>query len=187
MVGSTRGCCELAARFTSVRPERSEAESKDLLGGFLRKRQGGFVRLPAPELLLLCLSKVEVTKRKRHPDGAPFGHPALRVRGRVTGFFDGTSMYRRKTGRLPAGHPADFPPPARRAIGAPGKAARSRRALGRSHCAAAKAPRGVLLIRIGEGFAERVVTELTLELSGGGAVRLERMVRAHLVHLNFGR
>jgi len=44
----------------------------------------------------------------------------LRVRGRVTGFFDGTSLYRRKTGRLPAGHPADFPPPTRRAIGAPG-------------------------------------------------------------------
>jgi len=50
---------------------------------------------------------------------APIHGP--RVRGRVPGFFDGTSMYRRKTGRLPAGHPADFPPPARRAIGAPEK------------------------------------------------------------------
>ena len=131
------------------------------------------MRLPAPELLSLCVPKEKVAKEKWHPDGAPSRHPAFRVRGRVTGFFDGTSMYRRKTGRLPAGHPADFPPPARRAIGAPGKAARSRRALGRSHCAAAKAPRGVLLIRIGEGFAERVVTELMLELSGGEAVCLE--------------
>src|SRR6185437_1652924 len=61
----------------------------------------------------------------------------FRMRGRVTGFFDGTSMYRRKTGRLPAGHPADFPPPARRAIGAPGRAARFRRALFRR----ARAPR----------------------------------------------
>jgi len=84
-------------------------------------------------------SQGEVTKRKRHPDGAPSGHPALRVRGRVTGFSDGTSMYRRKTGRPPAGHSADFPPPIRRAIGAPGKAARSRRVLGRSRVVAAEA------------------------------------------------
>ena len=33
-----------------------------------------------------------------------------------------------KLARIPAGHPADFPRPARRAIGAPGRAARSRRA-----------------------------------------------------------
>jgi len=46
-----------------------------------------------------------------------------------------------KLAGIPAGHPADFPPPARRAIGAPGKTARSRRALGRSRCVAARAGR----------------------------------------------
>src|SRR6185437_5054744 len=66
-----------------------------------RKRQSDFVRLPAPELLSLCVPKEKVAKEKWHPDGAPSGHPALQVRGRVTGFFDGTSVYRRKTGRHP--------------------------------------------------------------------------------------
>jgi len=46
-----------------------------------------------------------------------------------------------KLARIHAGHPADFPPPTRRTIGAPGKAARSQRAFGRSRYAAAKARR----------------------------------------------
>ncbi len=94
-----------------------------------RKEQSGFERLPAPELLLLCLSKGEVTKRKRHPDGAPSGHPALRVRGRVPGFFDGTPVPAKNWPASLRAILSDFPPPARRAIGAPGKAARSKRAL----------------------------------------------------------
>jgi len=46
-----------------------------------------------------------------------------------------------KLARIPASHPVDFPPPARRAIGAPGKAARSQRALFRRARARARAPR----------------------------------------------
>jgi len=84
-------------------------------------------------------SQGEVTKRKRHPDGAPSGHPALRVRGRVTGFSTAHPCAGGKLARIHASHPADFPPPTRRAIGAPGKAARSRRALGRSRVVAAEA------------------------------------------------
>src|SRR6185312_4028470 len=58
------------------------------------------------------------------------------------GGFRGFSTARPCTGeklaRIHASHPADFPPPARRAIGAPVKAARSRRALARSRVAAAE-------------------------------------------------
>src|SRR6185312_4828242 len=57
------------------------------------------------------------------------------------GGFRGFSTARPRTGeelaRIHASHPADFPPPARRAIGAPGRAARFRRALFRR----ARAPR----------------------------------------------
>mgnify|MGYP001156146992 CR=1 FL=1 len=95
----------------------------------------------AVELLSLCVPKEKVAKEKRHPDGAPSGHPALRVRGRVTGFFDSTSCAGEKLAGIPAGHPADFPPPARRAIGAPGKAARSRRAEARAQRSAANSRR----------------------------------------------
>ena len=72
----------------------------------------------------------EKSNQKRgHPDGAPCGHPALRVRGWATGFFDSTSCAGEKLAGILAGHPAGFPSPARRAIGAPGRAARSQRAL----------------------------------------------------------
>ena len=77
-------------------------------------------RLPAAaESLSLCVAKEKVTKEKGHPDGAPCGHPALRVRGWATGFFDSTSCAGEKLAGIPAGHPAGFPPPTRRAIGAP--------------------------------------------------------------------
>ena len=78
----------------------------------------GFVRLPAPELLLFACPK-RSSQEKRHPGGAPSGHPALQVRERITGFFDSASMHWRKTGRHRASHSASFPPPARRAPGAP--------------------------------------------------------------------
>src|SRR6185437_1848535 len=67
------------------------------------KEQSGFERLPAPESLFSCVAKRKVTQREGHPDGAPSGPPALRVRGRVPGFSDGTSLYRRKTGPHPCG------------------------------------------------------------------------------------
>jgi len=87
-------------------------------------RAKAFVPLTGRELLSLAWPR-ESNQREGHPADAPSGHPALRVRGWATGFFDGTSMYRRKTGRPPAGHPADFPSPTRRVRGAPGGAARS--------------------------------------------------------------
>ena len=88
----------------------------------------------------------EKSNQKRgHPDGAPSRHratapcaastrasmpsPAFRVRGWATGFFASTSCAGEKLAGIPAGHPAGFPSPTRRAIGAPGRAARSRRAL----------------------------------------------------------
>ncbi len=66
-------------------------ERGPLLSRF-RKFQSGFVHLPVAEFLSLCVAKEKGTKEKGHPDGAPSGHPALRVRGRVPGFFDGTPV-----------------------------------------------------------------------------------------------
>ena len=87
-------------------------------------------RLPsAAESLSLCVAKEKVTQEKGHPDGAPCGHPALRVRGWTAGFFDSTSCAGEKLAGIPAGHPAGSPSLTRRAIGAPGRAARSQRAL----------------------------------------------------------
>ena len=96
----------------------------------LRKRQGGFVRLSAPELLSLCMPKEKVAKEKRHPDGAPCAHPW------APGARAGSGVFRRHL-RVPAENwlasmraiLTDFPSPTRRAIGTPGRAARSRRAL----------------------------------------------------------
>jgi hypothetical protein len=83
----------------------------------------------APELLSLCVAKEKVTKEKGHPASALSGHPARKVRVRVTGFVDRASCPDDKLAGIPAGHPAGFPSPTRRAIGAPGRAARSQRAL----------------------------------------------------------
>ena len=54
-----------------------------------RKGRGGFVPLPRPELLLFCVPKREVAKRKGHPDAALSGPPALRVREAWPGFSAG--------------------------------------------------------------------------------------------------
>jgi hypothetical protein len=48
---------------------------------------------------------------------------------RVTGFVDSTSCADAKLVRIPANHPAGFPPPARRFRGAPGRATRILRVL----------------------------------------------------------
>jgi hypothetical protein len=58
------------------------------------------------ELLLFCLSKREVTKRKRPPAYALCGHRARKVRGWVTGFVDSTSCADAKLAGIRAGHPA---------------------------------------------------------------------------------
>ena len=50
----------------------------------------------------LLLAQEKVTKEKGPPDDAPSGPLALQVRGRVTGFFDRTSLSCRKTGRIHA-------------------------------------------------------------------------------------
>ena len=54
-----------------------------------RKGRGGFVPLPRPELLLFCVPKREVAKRKGHPDAALSGPPALRVCEAWPGFSAG--------------------------------------------------------------------------------------------------
>src|SRR6185437_11692667 len=78
--------------------------------------------------------------------------------GGLRGFSTAHPCTGEKLARIHASHPADFPPPARRAIGAPVKAARSRRALGRSRCAAAEAQRGALLIGITYGHAKHAIS-----------------------------
>ena len=54
---------------------------------------------------LLC-GQEKVTKEKATPDGALFGHPALRVRDRTAGFAGCTSVCIQRTGAHPARHPA---------------------------------------------------------------------------------
>jgi hypothetical protein len=77
-------------------------------------------RLPlAGELLSLCVAKEKVTKEKGHPAYALSGHPARKVRVRITGFVDRASCPDAKLAGAPAGHPAGFPPSARRFRGAP--------------------------------------------------------------------
>jgi len=59
----------------------------------------------------------------RPPGLLPYG-----CAGGLRGFPTAPPCAGGKLARIHAGHPADFPPPARRAIGAPGRAACSRRA-----------------------------------------------------------
>ncbi len=75
------------------------------------------------ESLSLCVAKEKVTQEKGHPAYAPCGHPARKVRGRVTGLVDRASCPDAKLVRIPANHPAGFPPPARRFRWVPGRAA----------------------------------------------------------------
>ena len=75
---------------------------------------------------LLFSAWPEKSSQKRgHPDGAPSAHPWAPGTRAGYGVFRRDSCPGEKLARIPAGHPADFPPPARRAIGAPGEAARS--------------------------------------------------------------
>ena len=83
-----------------------------------RKFQSGFVRLPAPELLSLCVltppqdavanseagpkgggqdarSQEKVAKEKEHPDATLSGRPALRVREAWPGFSSGLLLARK--------------------------------------------------------------------------------------------
>jgi hypothetical protein len=132
-----------------------------LLLGRVQGLQSKSFRLPsAAESLSLCVAKEKVTQEKGHPDGAPCGHPALRVRGWATGFFDSTSCAGEKLAGILAGHPAGFPSPTRRAIGAPGRAARSRRALfeGAGSRAEAKSEQSTALLWLSL-FAFRLSTE----------------------------
>ena len=98
-----------------------------------------------------CSPHWHSTKRFRAPAGARVTSPLLVQRRSnqeettprwralqascLPGARAGYGVFRRdscpgeKLARIPAGHPADFPPPVRRAIGAPGRAARSKRAL----------------------------------------------------------
>jgi hypothetical protein len=59
-----------AARNNSQATPSPAYGEEELLLPRIRKFQSGFVPLPRPELLLFCLSKREVAKRKRHPVGA---------------------------------------------------------------------------------------------------------------------
>src|SRR6185503_8428473 len=100
----------------------------------------------------------KVTQREATPMARPPGILPCGYAGGLRGFPTAHPCTGGKLARIHASHPADFPPPARRAIGAPGKAARSRRALGRSREAAARtraaAQRALPLIRLFEECAQ---------------------------------
>jgi hypothetical protein len=90
-------------------------------------------------------NKRKVPKTEGHPASALSRHPARKVRGRVTGSVDRASGNRvlrclnsgihavacpdAKLAGIHAGHPAGFPPPARRCRGAPDRATRILRVL----------------------------------------------------------
>ena len=54
---------------------RVEARGRGAEREAFREFQSGFVRLPAPELLLFCVLKREVAQRKEHPDATLSVHP----------------------------------------------------------------------------------------------------------------
>jgi hypothetical protein len=58
----------------------------------------------------------------------------LRVRERVTGFFDSTSCAGEKLAGIRASHPSGFPSPVRRALRGPGLRARAARGARTSCC-----------------------------------------------------
>ena len=86
----------------------------------------------------------KVTQREATPMARPPGILPCGYAGGLRGFPTAHPCTGGKLARIPASHPADFPPPARRAIGAPGRAARSQRALFRR--ARAPATGGALLL-----------------------------------------
>src|SRR6185312_2499131 len=106
----------------------------------------------------LSRAREKVTKERGTPMARPPGILPCGCAGGFRGFPTAHPCTGGKLARIPASHPADFPPPTRRAIGVPGKAARSRRALGRSREAAARtraaAQRALPLIRLFEECAQ---------------------------------
>jgi len=70
----------------------------------------------AGDFLLLC--QEQVTKEKATPLMRPPHIHVLRMHSQSPGSADGTFMCPRRTAPHPAGHPSDFPPPARRIRGA---------------------------------------------------------------------
>ena len=80
------------------------------------------------ELLSLAWPR-ESNQREGHPMARPPGILPCGCAGGLRGFSTAHPCAGEKLAGIHAGHPAGFPPPTRRAIGAPGRAARSRRAL----------------------------------------------------------
>ena len=76
-----------------------------------------------------CPESRKSNQKKRHP-----GERALRVRERVTGFFDSTSCAGEKLAGIRASHPSGFPSPVRRALRGPGLRARAARGARTSRC-----------------------------------------------------
>jgi hypothetical protein len=78
----------------------------------------GFHSPSASELLLFAWSK-RSNQEKDHPKAVVSGHPALRLRGRASGFADSTSVCWQRTGRDPSRPPCGpFLRPAATAYGA---------------------------------------------------------------------
>jgi len=83
------------------------AQARILCLRFLKPREKRSFHSPYGRAghFLLC-GQEKVTKEKATPDGALFGHPALRVRDRTAGFAGCTSVCIQRTGAHPARHPA---------------------------------------------------------------------------------
>ena len=75
-----------------------------------------------------------LVQRKSNPKKGHPGERALRVRERVTGFFDSTSCAGEKLAGIHASHPSGFPSPVRRALQGPGLRARAARGARTSCC-----------------------------------------------------
>ena len=95
---------------------------------FYRENKAVSSRCRGPSYFSLCGQR-KVTKREATPMARPPGILPSGCAGGWRGFSAAPPCAVEKLARIPASHPADFPPPTRRAIGAPGRAARSKRAL----------------------------------------------------------
>jgi hypothetical protein len=116
---------------------RAESEAGLMTGslfsrerGFLRVReiQGGFVRLPAPEFLSLCVAKEKGTKEKGHPGWRLPSIHGRQVREAGPGFSSGLLPARKGEAIPGLARCAALSSPPHRRPGAPEKQARIVRA-----------------------------------------------------------
>jgi hypothetical protein len=133
-----------------------------------------------PSSFLFACPKRKEPKRNGTPMARPPGILPSGYAAGSRGFPTAPPCAGGKLAGILAGHPADFPPPTRRAIGAPGRPARSRRAHFKK--AGAEAPgaarRSAFVVAVASGAHD---ARLPLGLLGGGEpwTRRPRSGRGH--------